>query len=244
MAEHFATRGVVVLTIDYLGVGDSSRPASIKGIDRHVAAAAHHAAAAQAFALLKEGRLTSSIPALPRIDRVGLAHSMGVMLQLTQQARWRTYDKIALLGYSVVGVTLDRPPEAQRSLDPSQYGDEIVVDRKSLRRIFFLEDVPPEIIALDEATAVTVPSLIGLQAQMPNIVAEDVQAIDVPVFFALGERDLSPKPHEETARFTGTTDVAFLIVKGSAHNHNFATTRAVLWDRILTWIPATAPTSR
>jgi hypothetical protein len=38
------------------------------------------------------------------------------------------------------------------------------------------------------------------------------------------------------ARFTRTTDATLFVLRDSAHCHNQATTRALLWDRMDRWV--------
>ena len=48
------------------------------------------------------------MPPLLKMTRIGLGHSMGAMLTVTQQAAHATYERVALIGYSVRGVALHR----------------------------------------------------------------------------------------------------------------------------------------
>ena len=238
MAEHFARRGAIVVALDYLGISDSSRPAHPAGADRHVLAAAQHAAANDVFARLSAGTLDKAIPPLPQIRRIGMAHSMGVMLTITQQAAHQTYEQVALLGYSVKGVELQRaklapsPPVGTEA----QELDFTLIQRKRLRSEYYLDDVPADVIAADEAATAPAPRTISDQAQTAGVALTDAGKITVPVYFALGERDISPNPHAEPSTLTGCNDLTFQIVRGSAHCQNLATTRVAFWDRMLAWI--------
>lgn len=238
MAEHFARHGAIVVALDYLGISDSSRPPNMAGADRHVMAAAQNAAANDVFARLSAGTLDKAVPALPHIRRIGLAHSMGVMLTITQQAAHRTYEQVALLGYSVRGVELQRAKLATQPPVRSE-AEELaftLVQRERLRPEYYLEDVPADVIAGDEAATAPAPRAISAQAQTAGVVLADAGKITAPVFYALGERDISPNPHAEPGTFTSCNDLTFHIVKGSAHCQNLANTRVACWDRTLAWI--------
>jgi acetyl esterase/lipase len=241
MAAHFAARGAIVVALDYLGISDSSRPPHMELADRHVFAAVQDAAARQVFDRLAKGELAPQLPALPRIRRVGLAHSMGVMLTITQQAAHATYDQVALLGYSVRGVQLVRAGAAPPPLTKASEADArryLQMQRERLRAEYYMPDVPKDVIDADDAAAALPPRAISQQAQTAGIVIEDAGKIAAPVFFALGEHDISPAPHEETGYFKASDDVSLLILKGSAHSHNLAGSRQILWDRILAWSAA------
>jgi hypothetical protein len=235
MAEHFARRGAVVVAVDYLGISGSSRPPSPLNMNRQLFGAVQHAASALAFERARTGTLAAGLPPLRSIRRVGMAHSQGVMLTITQQVEHDSFDQVALVGYSVRGVRLTRltGPMKQRE-DPPGYS---VVDRKALRVEYYMPDVPADVIAADEAAGAPSPKMLGKEATAGKP-SSDAHLLKVPLFVALAERDIAPEPHQELAAFTGCDDLTFLIVAGAAHSLNVATTRQVLWDHVLAWIPA------
>jgi pimeloyl-ACP methyl ester carboxylesterase len=238
MAAYFAARGFIVVALDYLGVSDSSRPAGIDKADRHVFAATQDAAAHLIFGMAAKGELMAHLPPLARIRKVGLGHSMGAMLTITQQANHATYDQLVLIGYSVRGVENARtapPPPLPAVMDEAFIKSYLPQQRKRLRPAFYAADVPADVIAADEANAAFSPLGVSGQAQTAGVVLADAAKITVPVFFAVGEVDLSPTPHVETSYFTGSDDTSLFILKGSAHGQNTANTRAILWDRTLDW---------
>ena len=69
----------------------------------------------------------------------------------------------------------------------------------------------------------------------PGYIKAEAAGIDVPVFIALGERDVAPEPHCEPAAYSSSTDVSLFICDRMAHMHNFASTRQKLWDRLACW---------
>jgi len=235
-AEHFAARGAVVVALDYLGISDSSRPPGIATARRHVFAAAQDHAARHVFARLAAGELHPGLPPLPRLTKIGVGHSMGTMLTVTQQAAHATYERVALIGYSVRGVALHRatmpppPPEG-----PSDPWERLMAIRRGLRAEYYLPDTPQDVIEADEAAAVMPPGLIGGEAQTARTVLADAAKITVPVFFALGEVDICPAPHDEPGAFTGSNEITFHIAPGTAHAQNLGAGRAALWDRMLRW---------
>ncbi|WP_241835414.1 alpha/beta hydrolase [Pseudofrankia asymbiotica] len=72
----------------------------------------------------------------------------------------------------------------------------------------------------------------SLELMMPGALAAQVALIDVPVLLASGERDVCRSPAEEIAGFRAATDLSVLVVRRMAHMHNFAPTRATLWNRL------------
>src|SRR5690606_28767517 len=108
-------------------------------------------------------------------------------------------------------------------------------DRRAMRSIFHLEDVPPPLIEADDARASLTPSPLAIDALQPGIVRDAAASIRCPVFLCFGERDISPDPLGEPAHFKNSPDITLMRLQGSAHNHNFSGTRHVLWHRLADW---------
>jgi pimeloyl-ACP methyl ester carboxylesterase len=72
----------------------------------------------------------------------------------------------------------------------------------------------------------------GPSAMLPGAVADEAARIDVPVLLAMGERDVCRPPAEEVAALKSATDISVFVVPRMAHMHNFAVTRAWLWERL------------
>jgi hypothetical protein len=102
----------------------------------------------------------------------------------------------------------------------------------------------PKLIMLDEPSLglapLVVESIISvtLLAELltPGITLEKAKQIQVLVFICFGERDMSLNPHLEPSTYPLSTDVTLYILKGSAHCHNFASSRHLLCDRLSNWI--------
>jgi hypothetical protein len=65
-------------------------------------------------------------------------------------------------------------------------------------------------------------------------------SITTSLFLAFGEFDVSAEPHREPLAYTSSSDITIVVIAGMAHMHNFADTRAKLWDRFPAWLPAVA----
>ena len=59
---------------------------------------------------------------------------------------------------------------------------------------------------------------------------------DVPLFLGFGDRDLTDDYVGSLARYRSATDATLFVLGDSAHCHNQAVTRTLLWDRIIRWI--------
>lgn len=237
-AEHLAGRGNVVLLLDHLGVGESTRVPQQKKATRYVVAQAMDAAVSQFHARLATGTLTPGLPAMPRFARIGGGHSMGAMMTVIQQARHRTYEAIMVLGYTADGVHMTMGGKLIRAADlipPGEGPDYPENDRAPLREGFHWDDAPDDVVAADNALAVPTPSAIGLVSIATGVIREEAAQIDVPVYFCNGERDVSPDLHAEPGYFRACDDFTLHRLPRSAHCQNFASTRHVLWDRMHGW---------
>jgi hypothetical protein len=238
MAEHMAGLGHVVLVLDQLGVGESTRPAVPHKAGRRIVAAANHAVVRQACARLAEGTLHPQVPPAADPLKVGIGHSMGGMTLVTQQAGFATYDLAAVLGHSNMGAHLVIDGKLVKNVvppfDPAAPAYKRL-GRDKVLRSFHWDTTPSEVLAVDEAVAVEYPGLLGWEAN-EGTTGEDAGHIRTPVFLAMGERDVSPDPYGEVGFYKGSADVTFYRLDEAAHCHNFAPTRARLWDRLDQWI--------
>lgn len=237
-AAHLASLGNIVLVPDHLGVGDSTRLPDQKQATRQIVALANHAAVTQFYALLARGDLHPDLPPLADFARIGGGHSMGGMQTVIQQAQHRTYDAVMILGYTAQGVHFTMGGKKMRAADFLPEGeaeDYTRNEREPLHEGFHWDDVPDDVIAYDDSIATETPSMIGLDSIRTGIIVEDAAKIDVPVYFCLGERDVSPDPHGEPAFFRQSADFTLHILPRSGHCENFASTRHRMWNRMHHW---------
>jgi pimeloyl-ACP methyl ester carboxylesterase len=68
-----------------------------------------------------------------------------------------------------------------------------------------------------------------------GIVRGRAAAIGSPVLVAAGERDVIADPWAEPGAYRATRDVSVYVVPRMGHNHNLATTRHLLWNRVGAW---------
>ena len=233
-AAHMAKSGIACLALDHPGMGESSRPDNVGILTKETVASLHHSAF-QAFLVdAVNGKWGPTIGFCPRI---GVGHSMGGMVLTQWQAAYTRFDSCAFLGWTNTGLSFDtsflpRP-------DKPAY---LPTDRAMMRPIFHLGDVPAALIDEDDAQASDTPSPLALQAIEAGIVRDQAGQIKTPVLTVFGDVDISPDPFTEPAHFKSSRDVTLLRLEGAAHIHNFAGSRAVLWDRLANWALATRNT--
>lgn len=100
-ADWHAARGWIFVSVDHLGVGDSSIHAAAK-LDYTVTAAGNMAAEREVLRRLAEGSLAPGFPAISDPVTIGIGQSMGGCMTIIQQGRYHCYDGIGVLGYSAI----------------------------------------------------------------------------------------------------------------------------------------------
>jgi pimeloyl-ACP methyl ester carboxylesterase len=235
-ADFAAERGYAVVTIDPLGTGESSKP--VRDFDFADIAAT----------------LACAVSALPAVTGehlppVAVAHSLGGYLAITQQALFSSYAGLAILGCTnqhVAPLNLD-PAFIARSATPegrAVLAEEILSalrqpyfegPREHMLSWFHLADVPADVVEADSVTTKSVVPRVFGTAMIPGIVAERAAQIEVPVLIGYGAVDVSPDPRAEAGLYRNSPDITTVVLAGSAHCHNMASSRHQLWRRLLAW---------
>jgi pimeloyl-ACP methyl ester carboxylesterase len=234
-AEHHARRGLIVVACDHLGCGESDAGVGFT-LDRIVAANA--ATVAEMRRRIVRGEAAPGLAPQRDAIAIGIGQSMGGCFTIVAQGRHRCFDAVAILGYSAHHTTVPVPP----GVAPGTFSPEVV------RYAWHWEDVPSELVDRDvpnyaaphDGTALpawrsaTVPEFAA-DLLTPGYVSADAAAIDVPVFVAAGERDVVSDLRAEPAAYRNALDITLYRQPRSAHMHNFASTRELLWDRLAAW---------
>jgi len=256
-AGHHTDAGLVFIAGDHLGVGDSSLPDFSK-LSIEMIAEANDYAVREVLDRLEAGTLSPNFPPLRRPARIGIGQSMGGCITIVMQGRRQTYDAIAPLGYSAIHTVLPQRTDAARSKSIQGHAHQrggdlarlsVAETSRSIEDFvypFHWEDVPKDILDADMAGgyplrktapafgSLTIPSC-AIQMMAPGCVAAEAAAVTVPVFVGDGERDTCPDPLAEPAAYRRSRDVTVYVVPNMAHMHNFASTRRLLWDRLVCW---------
>lgn len=251
-AGQMTSRGFIVITIDHLGLGGSTRPADGYALTPERIVSANARATAELLSRLREGRLDPDLPALPRLRSVGVGHSMGAMLTVMQQAETRPHDALVLLGFSTRGLPQFLPPKVRELAvaDPAALRAGLV----DFARGIFVEPYPlirssgggnaefygsakadPRgVAALKAATDALLP-VPAFLSMVPGNVATEAARIDVPLFLGLGERDMAGAPHDAPAAFSACRDLSLYVLPETGHSHFLFPSRTALFDRIAYW---------
>ena len=239
-AEALAARGHLVILTDHLGVSDSSRLPDQRKATRRVAALAHHVALQEIYRRLENGTLDPSLPAIPRFTKAGGGHSMGGSTTLAQQAEFETFDRLLVLGFTAIGVhaRVDGKAVPMEEFVTPTDEDYLTVQHRDLSSSAGLhwDDIPDDVLQVDDDLSVPVPREISQAAIRMGIATEDAERIKVPVYICLGERDVSPRPHDEPGHYRSSSDVTLHILPRYGHCQSFASTRMEMINRIDGWL--------
>jgi pimeloyl-ACP methyl ester carboxylesterase len=253
LARHLVDdHGLAVLTLDHLGTGDSPPPHDPYTLIPRVVAAVHDHVVRGAVARLRTGELLDGVGPMAVGRVVGCGHSMGAMITVQQQARHRTYDGLALLGFGGAGLPehlnddergyagdLDELELALPTLVAARFGGPLVASRREVRERLPGEPLTPGDL-LGPATGALL-TLGGLTSMIPGTSDREMAAVDVPVLVAVGEKDIVREVERLPELFSATPELTEFVLPGSGHNHVIAAERLLLFDEIGRWVADLPP---
>jgi len=175
-AEWHARQGWIMVSVDHLGVGDSSLHEQTK-LDYVRLSATAHEAEAEVLRRLAEGTLADGFPPIADPLRLGIGQSMGGLMTIIQQGQFHDYDGIAVLGYSAIHTIARAAPGMPENIQPWFGRDTLLQDPVRILNAtvlargeeeigatvrpanqgsrmawgFFYDDVDPEIVRRDLA---------------------------------------------------------------------------------------------
>ena len=248
-AEHAVAAGLACVLIDNLGTGRSTRYGDCWLSPQSVARAA-----VEAFdSAIADLRAALDITT---VRTVAVGHSMGAMLALMGQAMTNQYQAVACLGFTPAGLPNVLTGEELRvaaagpvavdvltCLAAKRFSTPMPVAKDSNRPEpfpFQLPDTDSAALAALRAAATNLLPLPGLLSLMPGNICDYIRQITVPVFIGGGDHEPWHKAGELVGAFENCTDITFYTLVNSAHNHNVATTRQLLWQRLAAWAAAVA----
>jgi pimeloyl-ACP methyl ester carboxylesterase len=249
-ASYMSARGFIVVSSDHFGTGESTKPSDGDVVRTKLMAAAAAAMVLQIKERIARGSLADCIPPLPDAHFVGLGHSMGGCVSIIQQGEFGSYDALCILGFpnghkgsaggqykESTSEDLASAIETGKKLFLDSWNDVYsVIDRGPLHHWHHWQDVPPDVIAVDETLAIAWPRMSIVDAFISGLTSPYAKNVRVPVFLGFGESDLTRSTHSEPAYYENSRDVTLFVLSASGHCHNFARNRHLLWARIDAWI--------
>jgi hypothetical protein len=263
-ARWHTDRGWIFIACDYLNAGDSTCLADPGQLTYEHLGAANHALVLGVRKHLATG-LASDVKPITDPIAIGIGQSLGGAILIVQQGQQKTFDAVAILGWSARQSVLWTPPGTISN--PPRYiarGTDVLaltpeVHHAAIPQMaagpdglplaapgFHYDDVARELVAAD---MVEYPTRRGempdwgtammppcaMTMMSPGALAPEAASIDVPVFIGVGERDVCPNPHAEPGAYPRATDVTVFVCPRMSHMHNFASTRERLWARLHSW---------
>jgi hypothetical protein len=220
-----------------------------------VAADAAHALYEHVRRELEAGSLVPQLDPVMDATYIGMGQSLGGFITMIQQGKYADYAGVAILGASPILIAnipfhrnLDSVSAEERRrviLEdnakssglpelPMYHG----APREIARDIFHVKDVPEDLLRYDEEVCHTLISRVtGADGMTPGYAKPFADLIEAPVFLGWGDVDVSSEPHREPAGYPRSRHVTVAVVEQMAHMHNFADTRAQMWEHLMRWLP-------
>lgn len=252
-AVWMASRGFIVVTLNHLGIGGSSRPRNGFELTPDVLTTVNALAVRRICDDLLAGRVTGQVQPLEELRTIGVGHSMGAMLTILQQARDRRHAALMLFGYGTRGLPAALSvEEASFAADPagarhnvvrlararSSEPYQTVKSSAQSRGLFAGEGADRRgVEALQRARSQLLVTA-GLFSMIPGSTASECEQITTPVFLAVGDRDITGPPHEIPASFPASPDVTLLVLPATGHCHFLFASRRRLFERMQAWVDA------
>jgi pimeloyl-ACP methyl ester carboxylesterase len=245
-ARAMASRGMVCVLLDHPGTGDSFVPQDGFGMTADRIARAEAAMVIDMIGRMRAGTLHSGLPALAEILPLGVGHSMGAMLAVLQQASGRPYVALALLCFTTRGlpeVLTEEERSARETPDSGRAACRALAEKRF--GVPFVDLQPAHegsmaAAALSRAAG-RMPATAAMQSMLCDNVAAEAAGIDVPLFLAAGDRDITGPPRKIPASFTACEDIDLHVLRDTGH-HPFVTDAAAhLYDRFAHWVAGLPP---
>jgi pimeloyl-ACP methyl ester carboxylesterase len=84
-------------------------------------------------------------------------------------------------------------------------------------------------------------AVMGFFSMLPGSSSDACAQVDVPVFLAVGDRDMTGPSHALPAMFGGSSDVTLLVLPDTGHTHFIFPSCAQLFQRLADWADSVVP---
>jgi len=245
-AHALTQSGLIVVTFDHAGIGESQAPPDGFALTARKLAELGAAAATEMAKRLRQGTLSPNLPPLAKLRMIGVGHSMGAMLVTLQQAAYRPYLALALLGFSTRGLPEVLTPAEQDEAKHATRNDAYYVN---LARQRFGDQAyasfPARQEGLDALKAASAPLLTvaAMQSMLPNNIAPEAATIDVPLFLAVGDRDITGRPEAIAPRFVSAPSTHLLVLENTGHHLFISAAANTLYADLAAWAQKIQPPS-
>ena len=190
-------------------------------------------------------------PSLRSKSLIGIGHSMGGMMISLIFGRHKCFKAIALLGSSAGGLEwglsedekayIDKPDELARDLEKltlSKFKQEFIANPgggPSGKSITFGGETPELTQRLREISC-ELYSAGGMMSMTCGSFQKEVDAMDVPLFFAFGDHDIGIPPIEAPKAYVNAPSTELLILENTGHNSLAFSSISTLCIRMNDWL--------
>jgi len=233
-AKKMSSKGYDIITMDHPGTATNPLPSD------------HH--------FLKPREAADYIAeALNRLDIkddiIGIGHSMGGLVTTLIQAQHRPFKAIGLLGSSAGGLEwglseeekayIDKPEDFARDLKKltlAKFGRAFteIPSGPSGKSITFGGETPELTQRLREVSC-ELYAAGGMMSMTRGSFRKEVEAIDVPIFFAFGDHDIGIPPEDAPKDYINTPSTELIVLENTGHNHFAFSSIETLCGRLDHW---------
>jgi len=221
--SRMVAQGHQVLTIDHLGTGDNPLPVEMGFLKPR------ESIEYMAWAL---DELMFGMDCGGR-DIIGVGHSMGGLMTTLMSYYQGMYTAIALLGSSAGGLEWGLSEEEKTYIDkPEDFARDIVkltlakfktpfpqgTGGPSGKSITFGGETPELTQRLREVSC-ELYAAAGMMSMTRGSFRKEVEAIDVPIFFAFGDHDIGIPPEDAPKDYINAPSTELVVLENTGHNH-------------------------
>ncbi|GEM_PF-431531 len=250
-ARQMAARGYVSVLVDPPAIGGSDRPEDGFALTAERIADILGQACRRVVEDLQQGLVDENLAAMPGLVTIGLGHSMGSLLTVMQQHRHHQHVALVLMGFGTRGLPQFLPKKAQALLDDQAALRAALPD---IARQAFASSYPvlpsdggevglfgsthadPVAVKALKAANDVLLAVPATMAMLPGNVAPECAALDVPVYLAIGEKDMVGKPEKVPPAFSSSPDVRLQVLEKTGHSHFLFPAREQLFDALAEWV--------
>lgn len=239
-AHAMNARGFTVVALDYLGLGDSSKPADGHALTPEVLTRTNVNATLAILASLRER--------IPDLRSAGVGHSMGAMMTVLLQHESHLHCGLALLGFTTAGLPQYLAPavkqmsQAQQRATLSDYARKMFPQPYPVIRssgngaeVYGSAKAEPRGVAALKAATDRLLPVTAYLSLLPDNVGPEAAAIDVPVYLGVGERDMTGDPQTIPRAFGRSPQVTLEVYPEAGHSHFLFASRTALFDGVARW---------
>jgi len=181
---------------------------------------------------------------------IGIGHSMGGMTTTLVQAKYTPFKAIGLFGSSAGGLDwglsddernyIERPEDFSQDIEKltlNKFGSDFIDypnQGPSGKSITFGGETPELTQRLRDITC-TLYAAGGMMSMTRGSFRKEVEAINVPIFFAFGDHDIGIPPKDAPKDYINAPSTELVVLENTGHNHFAFRSIETLCERLDHW---------